>query len=243
MRVGLFDSGIGGLTVLKRLILEYPNNEYIYYGDNVNVPYGNKSIQELLVLADNNIKFLKERNVEVIIIACGTVSSCCFKYLSDRYDIPIYDIISPTINYLNHSSYKNILVIATKRTINSHIFMNSVSKNIIEIETPLLASLIENNELDDIDLILHKYLDNYVKKVDAIVLGCTHYPIISSDIQSILPGVDVIDMASNVVLDNDGKKGLEIYFSKLDDKLIKNVKRILNNDDVNIKLANANSKE
>ena len=85
MKVGLFDSGVGGLSVLKRLMEKYPNNEYIYFGDTKNLPYGSKSIEELKILAKNNIEFLLKFNVDIIVIACGTVSSNCLDYLKDNY--------------------------------------------------------------------------------------------------------------------------------------------------------------
>ena len=100
MRIGVFDSGIGGLTVLKTLINKYPCHEYIYCGDTKNIPYGEKSIDELKQLSSNIINFLISKNVNIIIIACGTVSSNIYSYLKDKYSVPIYDIISPTINPL-----------------------------------------------------------------------------------------------------------------------------------------------
>ena len=105
MRVGVFDSGIGGLTVLKKIYKHYPNNEYIYFGDTLNLPYGNKTKEELNNLSSLEIEFLLSKKVDMIIIACGTVSSNCIDYLKNKYNIPIYDIISPTISYLNNSDY------------------------------------------------------------------------------------------------------------------------------------------
>ena len=98
MRIGLFDSGVGGLTVLKKLIAKYPHNEYIYYGDTLNIPYGDKTKEELLALAIKNTKFLLNKEVDMIIIACGTVSSNCLKELKVKYsDIPILSIVEPAI--------------------------------------------------------------------------------------------------------------------------------------------------
>ena len=242
MRVGLFDSGMGGLTVLKTLRKKYPLNDYVYYGDNLNVPYGNKSREELMILANNNIHFLLEQNVDMIIIACGTISSNCYDEINDNYEIPIYDVIRPTINYLNKSKFENILVMATSKTIGSHIFRDRVKKNIYELETPELASLIEDDNLVNIRDILNNYLKSYVGKIDALVLGCTHYPLISLEIKKILGNVRVIDMASKIRISNTGEGKLEIYFSKVNDSVIKNVKRILNDNDVTIRLADVNSK-
>lgn len=227
MKVGLFDSGIGGLSVLKRLIEKYPNNEYIYFGDTKNLPYGSKTIEELKILARNNIDFLLRFNVDIIIIACGTVSSNCLEYLKDNYNMPIIDIISPTINYLNNSNYNNIGIIATEATINSHIFKNNINKNIYEIATPKLVPLIEGTTTGNIDIVLKEYLNNYKDKIDVLVLGCTHYPLISSNIKNILEETKLLNMADYINIDNYGTGKVNIYFSKIDNKLIDNVKKII----------------
>lgn len=237
MRVGVFDSGIGGLTVLRTLIKKHPKNEYIYYGDTLNLPYGIKKKDELEKLSSQDIEFLLSKNVDIIIIACGTVSSNCLNYLKDKYQIPIYDIISPTIKYINNSSYKNIGIIATERTIDSHIFQNNINKNIYEIKTPLLVPLIENNELDNLDTVLDNYLKEYIDKIDLLVLGCTHYPIILDNITKYFKNkVTVLDM-STLLLDNlteNNTSNVTIYYSKITDNLIKNTKRILDLDDIKI---------
>ena len=237
MRIGIFDSGVGGLTVLKTLIEKYPMNEYIYYGDTLNIPYGSKTIGELEILSDKDVKFLIEKQVDMIIIACGTVSSNCLNYLRRKYNIPIYDIISPTIKYLNESNYSNILVIATERTIDSHIFKNNLLKNVIEIITPSLVPLIESNNLDNIDDELEMYFSEYKDKIDVLVLGCTHYPVIRQEISNYFGNkIDVLDMSSLLVDKiEDGKiSSVDIYFSKLNSTIIDNVKKILELDDVNI---------
>lgn len=240
MRVGVFDSGIGGLSVLKTLINKYPNNDYIYYGDTLNLPYGNKTKEELNLLAGKDIEFLLSKKVDIIIIACGTVSSNCLEYLRNKYQVPIYDIISPTINYLNNSNYNNIGIIATSRTIDSHIFKNNLNKNksIYEIETPELVPIIENNKLNDLNSILDKYLKNYKDKLDILVLGCTHYPLIKENIDKYLNNkVDLLDMSNPIlsILKEDNTSSINIYFSKISNTIITNTKKILNNKNINIK--------
>ena len=234
MRIGLFDSGVGGLTVLKTLLKKIPNNEYIYYGDTLNLPYGSKSKKELLKLAKNNIEFLLNKKVDMIIIACGTVSSNCLEELKETYNIPIISIVEPTIDYLNKSNYKNIGVIATEATINYHIFKNNIDKNIYEIATPKLVPLIESNNLSNIDLVLHEYLDDYLDKIDVLVLGCTHYPIIRDYIEKITNNITIIDMSEQINIENQGNNKIEIYFSKVNDIIINNTKRILNNENIKI---------
>ena len=118
LKIGVFDSGIGGLTVLKALINKHPNNHYIYYGDTKNLPYGNKNEEELLVLSSKIIDYFITRKVDLIVIACGTVSSKIYKKLKEKYHLPIIDIIRPTIKYLKEKD-ERFLVLATINTINT----------------------------------------------------------------------------------------------------------------------------
>ena len=229
MRVGLFDSGIGGLTVLKTLTMKYPNNDYIYFGDTKNLPYGSKNKSELKKLAKKNIDFLLKFDVDIIIIACGTVSSNCLDYLKSEYSIKIIDVISPTINYLNSTNYNNILIMATEATINSHIFKNNITKNIFELATPKLVPLIEERKFDSIDKELNNYLCEYKDKIDLLVLGCTHYPLLVKRINKILD-INILDMSSLIMLNNSGSGSIQIYFSSVDKVLCDNVKYILKKD-------------
>lgn len=228
MKIGVFDSGIGGLTVLKRLIDKYPNNEYIYYGDTKNIPYGDKTIEELKALASNIVEFLISKNVDMIVIACGTVSSNLSDYLKEKYSVKIVDIISPVINYLNNSEYEKIGVIATNATINSKVFSKSLNKDIKEVACPMFVPIIESNNLSELENSFNTYL-NDLKDRDIIVLGCTHYPIIKDEISDYLGNnIKLLDMAECISdLTNVGKASIELYFSKIDDKLINNVNSIL----------------
>ena len=237
MRVGVFDSGIGGLTVLKNLYYHYPNNEYIYFGDTINLPYGNKTKEELNELSSLDVEFLLSKKVDIIIIACGTVSSNCINYLKEKYNIPIYDIITPTITYLNNSNYQNIGIIATNATINSHIFKNNLSKDVYEIKTPDFVPIIENNRIVELDQTIDNYLKEYKEKIDILVLGCTHYPIIKNNLHKYFDcKIDLLDM-SNPLLDKikDGtKSSITIYYSKLNNTIINNTKKILDIDNLSI---------
>ena len=237
MRIGVFDSGIGGLTVLKNIYKHHPNNEYIYYGDTLNLPYGNKTKEQLEKLSSQDIEFLLSKKVELIIIACGTVSSKCINYLKNKYQIPIYDIITPTINYLNNSYYNNIVIIATKRTIDSHIFKNSLNKTVYEIETPDFVPIIEKNKSNELDDTINKYLKEYKNKIDLLVLGCTHYPIIKDNINKYLgDNIKLLDMSDLLIdkIEDNNISSIEIYYSKLNDTIINNTKKILNIDNLNI---------
>lgn len=237
MRVGVFDSGIGGLTVLKKLYQNYPNNEYIYYGDTLNLPYGSKTKEELKKLSSQDVEFLISKQVDIIIIACGTVSSNCLDYLQSKYSIPIYDIVSPTINYLNNSNYSNIGIIATERTIDSQIFQKNITKKTYAIKTPLLVPIIENSNYDNLDAVLDNYLKEYKNKIDILVLGCTHYPIIKNILNKYFNDkVKMLDMSTLLLdkLKEDTTSSMQIYYSKLNKNIEENTTKILESDNLNI---------
>ena len=231
MRVGVFDSGIGGINVLSCLIEKYPNNEYVYFGDTKNLPYGDKSKKELLNLASSAIDFLISKNVDLIIIACGTISSNCYQELKENYSIPIYGIISPTIEYLKNSSFNKIGVIGTNRTIESGIF-DIPGKVILMKATPNLVPIIENNKvLEKKEEIINNL--SCFKDYDLLVLGCTHYPILKKLIEENI-GVNTLDMGEVIVnsinLSNDSKYSCELYFSLVGVNLIMNINNILKTD-------------
>lgn len=230
MRIGVFDSGIGGINVLSCLIDKYPNHEYIYFGDTINLPYGNKTKEELMSLACQAIDFLISKKVDIIIIACGTISSNCYQDLKKKYDIPLYDIISPTIKYLKESNYQSIGVIGTKRTIESNVFAIE-NKNMVMKETPSFVPIIENNLIEEKkNDIINELID--FKKMDVLVLGCTHYPLLTDIIKEL--NINVIDMgkvlANNLVLKEETKYSCELYFSLVGVNLLENIHKILKKD-------------
>lgn len=231
MRIGLFDSGIGGLNVLKEFLKVYPHNEYIYYGDTLNLPYGNKTKAELLNLAKNIINFFEEQKVDIIIIACGTMSSNCYNEIRNMTKITVIDIITPTIKYLKNIHYNKILVFGTIKTIESKVFSKHL-KNVIEVSTPEFVPMIESNNVDE--NIIKKYLNNY-QDIEALVLGCTHYPFLISYFKKYLSDkVIYVNMGeilvNEVSINNDSKYSLSLYFTKIDNKLINNINKIIDNN-------------
>ena len=231
MKIGLFDSGIGGLNVLAELLKVYPHNEYIYYGDTLNLPYGNKSKDELLKLSKNIISFFENKKVDLIIIACGTVSSNCYQEIKKITNIKVIDIISPTIEYLKNSNFEKILLFGTKRTIESHTFSNQIN-NIIEIATPEFVPMIENNNIDE--NIIKNYLKDY-QNIDALILGCTHYPLLSLYFKKYISSkTKLINMGEilvkNIKLTNQLNSKVSLYFTKIDNNLINNVSKIIKVD-------------
>lgn len=230
MKIGVFDSGIGGLTVLKSLISKYKAH-YIYFGDTLNIPYGEKSKDELLMLTEKIIRFFEKEKVDLIIVACGTVSSNIYDELSKKTNIKMINIVYNIIDLIKKDNPSNIAVLATKKTIDSHIFKNNIN-NIIEISCPKIVPYIEKN-IGNINDILKEYL-SYIKEkhINNIVLGCTHYPLIKEDIQKYLDyKVNFYDMGK-ILLKNIKESNLkiEMYFSYLDENLIKNINSIIKED-------------
>ena len=227
MKIGLFDSGLGGLNVLKEFINVYPNNEYIYYGDTKNLPYGSKSKDELLSFAKKIISFFEEKKVDLIIIACGTMSSNCLNEIREMTKIKVIDIISPTINYLKNKQYNKILVFGTNKTIESHIFSKNLD-NVIEIATPEFVYMIENSNVDE--NIIKKYLNDY-QDIDVLILGCTHYPLLIPYFKKYIKDIIIIDMGKILVnsidITNNDKNNISLYFTKIDNNLINNINKII----------------
>ncbi len=199
--IGIFDSGIGGLTVLNELIKMLPNEKYIYIGDNKNCPYGDKTIDELFSYAKKIIKYFERREVKLIVVACNTVSSNIIDILKKETKIPLIGVIDSTVEDFISRKIDNTLIIATNKTIESNAYGNRIKKidntiDVYNLGTPLLVPSIENN-CKDVDIILNDYFKPYIGKVKSIILGCTHYPLIINNIRNIL-NIDVISSSHSV---------------------------------------------
>lgn len=234
MKIGMFDSGVGGLTVLNNLVKKYPNNEYIYFGDIKNNPYGNKTVEELEILSSNIIEFLISKQVDMIVIACGTVSSNLGSILKNKYNIKIVDIISPVIEYINNSNYNKIGVIATDATAKSKAF-NNINKDIKLVGCKEFVPIIENNNYENLDTYIDLYLKD-LKDRDLIVLGCTHYPIIKDRINKYLgDNIKLLDMSECLPkIGNSGNSSVELYFSDINEYTINIINNILDITDYKI---------
>ena len=191
--IGVFDSGIGGVTVLREIIKLLPNENYIYYSDSKNNPYGDKKKEEIIQRCEGLFRFLLERKCKVIVIACNTASSIAANYLREKYkDVPII-AIEPAYKMVYDYSYDNkTLVMATKGTIESGKFNLLYHKynnhKTILIECVGLADLIEEGNEDKIKNYLKENIGKYKGKVENVVLGCTHYPLIQKEIGQVLGG-------------------------------------------------------
>lgn len=202
--IGVFDSGVGGISVLKELINVLPNENFIFFGDSLNSPYGNKEKQEILDLSQNIIEYLIDNGVKAIVIACNIATSAAAKEIREKYsNIPILGIEPAIKPALIEHPHEKILVMATETTIKLEKFNDLRKKlndqgNIIPIICRGLAEAIENS-LDVTDL-LKKYLLPYKGESSVVVLGCTHYPFIKKDIKKILGNVVFYDGARGTAL-------------------------------------------
>ena len=232
MRIGLFDSGVGGLTVLNSFLKYHPNNEYFYYGDTLNMPYGDKSIQELYEYSKKIIDYLYSKNVDIIVIACGTVSANLYDILKKEVKVPIYSVMSELNNYFKEQKFNKTLVLATTKTIDSHVFKKIVEKEVIEVACPKLVPLIESNNIEMVDKVLDEYIPQNID-FDSLVLGCTHYPIIKELIMNKINKkkkiIDMGEILAKRIKTQDSFKKVDLYFSKRTEELNKNVNNILKN--------------
>lgn len=230
--IGIFDSGIGGLTVLKELEEKLPNESFIYFGDTLNFPYGEKSKEEIIEFSRKNVKYLIEQNVKAIIIACGTATSQSLEVLQKEFDFPIIGIIEPTVKYVRRLGLRRVGVIATTGTINSGAWEKSLKREISDIQVinkacPLLANIAEEGRAKSKESIqaIHEYMQIFKGyKVDTIILGCTHYPIYDEIIKK--------EFSYNVNLINTGNAvaiAIQHYLHKNDveNKAVKNKTKII----------------
>lgn len=198
--IGIFDSGIGGLTTLKEIRKLLPNENYFYYADTKNNPYGDKNDEELYYITKNIVYRLLKRNIKLIVVACNTATTRCIKKL--RSDFPDIEFIGtePAIKVACDRNCKNILVMATPSTIESertHTLIKDNKKSnqkITLLKCEGLASAIEKNNKKEIDKILNILFKDIKKdEYDSIVLACTHYPYIKDKIQKMFPNSYIID--------------------------------------------------
>lgn len=199
--IGIFDSGIGGVTVLKELLKVLPNENYIYYSDSRNNPYGDKSDKQINELCENIVELFIKQKCKAIVIACNTASAKSAQYLRDKYqDIP-FIAIEPAYKMVYDYAYSEpTLVMATKGTIESEKFnlLYHTYDNHKTILLPCvgLADIIEEGNKDKIKAYLKEHLEPYRGKVKNVVLGCTHYPLIQDEMQEVLGQVTFFNGAS-----------------------------------------------
>lgn len=248
--LGFFDSGVGGLTVVRAVQDLLPGEDVIYLGDTARLPYGSKSPETIRQFADEDVGFLLSKGVKAIVVACNTATAHALPSLQERYRIPIMGVILPGVEAaLADPDTERIGIIATRGTIGSHVYQHALATRktglmIHGVATPLLVPLIEENWISEevTKDILRKYLKPLIDKgIDTLMLACTHYPLLVPVLEEILPAdVRLVDSASTCAahlkkmlgemdllnVKNDGGK-LEIHLTDLSEQFEELAKRFL----------------
>jgi len=209
--IGVFDSGVGGLTIVPHLLRTLPQERLIYFGDTARTPYGSKALSTIKKFTEEIVEFLLEKNVKMIAIACNTVTSTCLEELQVKYpQIPIVGVIEPAVKKIIGTAKENakIGVIGTKVTIENKAYSNAIEKygkylTVYEKACPIFVPLIEEGLIDNeiTDLAVRHYLRDFSEenKIDYLVLGCTHYPLIKKSIAKTLLDVEIINPSEEMV--------------------------------------------
>lgn len=212
--IGVFDSGIGGLTVVKALIEELPAESIVYFGDTARVPYGTKSKSTIVKFSLENVEFLLRFGVKCIVIACNTSSSWALPTLRKYFKVPIIGVIRPgALAAVRQTRNKRIGVIGTNATINSRAYEIAIQRidpaiKVVSQGCPLFVPLVEEGWLNgSICLeVAERYLQPLTRqRIDTLILGCTHYPLLAPTIQKVLgPSVTLVDSAKQTVAEVRG---------------------------------------
>lgn len=249
--IGVLDSGLGGISVLRELVKLMPGEDFIYYGDSANAPYGTRTPEEVIDLTKKDVEFLLERGAKAIVVACNTATSVAIKELRAAYEevLPVIGIepaLKPAVKAKEHSK---VVVMATPMTLsqtkfNSMMHIYEDDANIIKMPCPGLVEYIESGVLEGpvLDAYLEKQFAPYDKaEIDAVVLGCTHYPLIREVIQKYLPGVFVYDGGfgtakqtkrrleeRGLLSDRESGGKVEIFNSRNTEEILELSRRLLN---------------
>ncbi len=197
MKIGVFDSGLGGLVITKAFIKSMPDYDYVYYGDTQNLPYGEKSNAQILAYTIDAMKFLISQKCALIIIACNTATSVALRYLQQQFmpqyapDTKVLGVIIPTVEEALSTTTSKIGVVATAITVGSHIYRAELNKinpelGIQEVAAPELVPSIENNDFISAEKYCEKYAGEF-QDIDSLILGCTHYPLVKNYFRKFLP--------------------------------------------------------
>ena len=234
--IGLFDSGVGGLTVANAIKQILPSENLIYYGDTAHLPYGDKSAESIIGYSRKITNFLLDNDAKMVLVACNSASASAFNTLKEEFGnrVLLMDVIEPVVDYIIGKQYRKVGIIGTKRTIESEAYNRKLVENNSDVEiaslaTPLFVPMIEEGFIfDDIsNAIIRTYLsDKRLKGIESLVLGCTHYPIIKNQINKQFNfEVEVLDSArlvamrlrdileENQLLRNNGKSHDKFYVS------------------------------
>lgn len=217
--LGVFDSGLGGLTALKELKALCPNENIIYFGDTGRVPYGSKSAQTIKRYALEDARFLKSFGVKAILVACGTVSTNAMPELKDAFGDGVMGVIEPTVKKACDITKENgtVLVLGTEATVCSGVYEKLISElrpdlKLVSKACPLFVPLVENGYTDAdntaVSAIVSDYIGEYKGYADTVILGCTHYPLLYDAISKALPDARLVNSGT------EGAFGIKEYLEK-----------------------------
>ena len=251
-KVGVFDSGVGGLTVVKEIFRKLPQEEIVYFGDTGRFPYGTRSKEVIQGFSEQAVKFLLGQDVKIIVVACNTASAQALSFLKQNYPLPILGVIEPGVKKaLATTKNKRIGVIGTEGTVASNSYPEALrqidpSVKVFSYPCPLFVSLAEEGYINKkaTYLIAQDYLKPLIRaKVDTIILGCTHYPLLKNVIQKVVKNkVKLVDSAEAIALEtkkvleernllnNDHQPHPKFYVSDLPEKFIKLARRFIKNN-------------
>jgi len=260
--IGFFDSGLGGLTCIPYLTQELPEEKIIYFGDTARTPYGSKAVSTIRNFSIQIADFLMENDVKMIVIACNTVSAVSLFDIRERFpDVPVIGIIKPAAEtIIKTCSAKNrIGVIGTKATIVSGVYDQLIRDQdsglrVFSTACPAFVPLIEEGIIDSdiMDLTIKYYLDGFLLEnmIDTLVLGCTHYPLIRSNIERLYPELKIVDPSREIISEikkeltergmhaKDAKASSTFYASDLSENFTNMIDRIFEKTEVGIQFKN-----
>ncbi len=201
--IGVFDSGLGGLTVVKSLIEQMPDEDIVYFGDTARVPYGSRSCETIQTYACQDVEFLLQYGVKAVVIACNTADSMARTLIEERYDLPVIGVVGPAAQKaVSQTKNGKIGVIGTHATVNSGAYEKAIKSadpfvQVYSRACPLLVPLVENGRFYKNDTVVKSVLEEYLEplrceKIDTLILGCTHYPLLKDAVQDCLPDVSII---------------------------------------------------
>jgi len=206
--IGVFDSGVGGLTVLKELVALIPNADYLYFGDTARLPYGSKSVATVAHYAVGAVHYLQDHGAGMLVIACNTATALALDRIQQAVQVPVVGVVEPGAERAaSASKHRKVVVIGTEATVSSHAYLRALQARGIETREkacPLLVPLVEEGWLEHpvTEQVAHIYLDEAFRDgfhhADVLVLGCTHYPLLKPLLHRVVPKhVTIVDSAES----------------------------------------------
>jgi len=241
--IGIFDSGVGGLSVWRELIKSLPYEDVIYFADTANCPYGPKSQKEIINTVDKVVQFLVNHQVKLIIVACNTATAAAIEYLRSNYNLPFIGMEPAVKPAALNSKTKSIAVLATEGTFNGKLYLETSKKYAADVNLHIkvgdrLVEIVENDKINlpETEIHLRELMNPLIQKnIDHLVLGCTHYPFLTESLKKILPShITIIDPApavvkqtvtvltENMLLSKNSKPSYEFYTSG-NDHVLRNI--------------------